>query len=97
MLLPNFAGIIPEHFRKYMVRIRLKQQGKKGQKSYRIVIMDSERWRNGETIEDIGFYDPIQNPSTIKLDQTKYESWLAKGAQPSDTVKAIAKNFFEKK
>ena len=75
-----------------MIKIRLKKQGKKGQKSYRIVIADSPDKRGGRSIDDIGFYNPLTNPSTIKLDKDKYNSWLEKGAQPSDSVKAIFKN-----
>ena len=72
-----------------MLKIRLKQQGKRGQKSYRIVVTNSITWRDGKTIEDLGFYNPLTEPSTIKVDKEKYEQWIAKGAQPSNTVKVI--------
>ena len=75
-----------------MVKIRLKQQGKKGQKSYRIVVCDTTGKRDGKSIEDIGFYNPLTNPSTIKLDRDKYSTWLTKGAQPTNTVKTLFRN-----
>ena len=75
-----------------MVKIRLKQQGKRGQKSYRIVVMNSLKWRDGATIEEIGFYNPSTNPSEIRVDMEKYNSWVSKGAQPSNSVKVMIKN-----
>ena len=75
-----------------MVKIRLKQQGKKGQKSYRIVVTHTTKKRDGRSIEDIGFYNPITNPSVMTLNKEKYNTWLTKGAQPTDSVKAIFRN-----
>ena len=75
-----------------MVKIRLKQQGQKRQKSYRIVVVSSTVKRDGQTIEDIGFYNPIKNPSEINVNMEKYNSWLKKGAMPTNTVRAIIKN-----
>lgn len=80
-----------------MVKIRLKQQGKKGQKNYRIIVTESANWRDGRSIADIGFYNPITNPSTVKLDLDKYNDWVSKGAQPTNTVKKLVANVFKAK
>lgn len=80
-----------------MVRIRLKQQGRTKQKNYRIIVIESVKKRDGRTIEEIGFYNPITNPSTVTLNVEKYLGWIAKGAQPSDTVAVLYKNVFANK
>jgi small subunit ribosomal protein S16 len=72
-----------------MVKIRLKQFGKKKQKVYRIVVMHSTDKRDGMTIEEIGFYNPLTNPSVIRIDLDKYNTWIKNGAQPTDSVKII--------
>jgi len=58
--------------------------------------MDSQRWRNGIAIDEIGFYNPQTNPSEITLDEAKYSEWIAKGAQPTSMVAAIFKNITAK-
>lgn len=72
-----------------MVRIRLRRQGSKGQPSYRIVVTDQRRARNGKYLENIGHYNPRTRPATeiIKEDRALY--WLGVGAQPSDAVRRI--------
>ena len=72
-----------------MVKIRLKQQGKKHQKIYRIVVTDSKTWRDGKVIETLGFYDPTKSPSIMQVDKSKVEEWVKNGAQMSDQVKVI--------
>jgi small subunit ribosomal protein S16 len=72
-----------------MVKIRLKQQGKKHQKVYRIVVADSLSWRGGKTIDNIGFYDPTKKPSVMEIDKEKLEKWIKNGAQMTDQVKNI--------
>jgi small subunit ribosomal protein S16 len=72
-----------------MLKIRLKRIGKKKQPSYRFVIAQASRSRDSKTVEEIGFYNPMTKPSTIKLDKEKAKSWLEKGAQPTDTVAQI--------
>ena len=69
-----------------MLRIRLRRTGKKKKPSYRIVIADSRAPRDGAFVEVIGFYDPLTDPSTVRVDAEKARDWLRKGAQPSDTV-----------
>jgi small subunit ribosomal protein S16 len=74
---------------KMPVKIRLKRLGKKGIPYYHIVVADSRAPRDGKMIEQIGSYDPTSNPATIILDNDKALSWLLKGAQPTDTARAI--------
>ena len=71
------------------VKIRLKRLGKKGIPYYHIVVADSRASRDGKHIEEIGSYDPSSNPATINLDSGKAIEWLRKGAQPTDTARAI--------
>ena len=71
---------------KYMVRIRLRRMGKKGQPSYRVVVADSESPRDGRFIEIIGSYNPRTDPPTIEIEQERAQYWLSVGAQPSDPV-----------
>jgi len=70
-------------------RIRLQRKGKKGSPFYHIVIADGRAPRDGRFIEKIGTYNPITNPAEIVLDFDKALNWLQKGAQPSDTARAI--------
>ncbi|MBP5269206.1 MAG: 30S ribosomal protein S16, partial [Ruminococcus sp.] len=58
---------------------------------YRLVVADSRYPRDGRFIEELGYYDPTKEPSLVKVDDEKVKSWIAKGAQPTDTVKAILK------
>ena len=58
---------------------------------YRIVVADSRYPRDGRFIEEIGYYDPTKEPSVVKVDAEKAKKWIANGAQPTDTVKAILK------
>lgn len=73
------------------VRIRLKRLGAKKAPFYRIVVADSRTSRNGRSIEEIGIYDPTKEPVVLKVDVEAANKWLANGAQPSDTVKALLK------
>ena len=70
-------------------RIRLQRKGKKGRPYYHLVVADSRAPRDGKYIERIGAYDPNQNPAFIEIDRDKAFDWLQKGAQPSDTSRAI--------
>jgi len=75
-----------------LLKIRLSRKGSKKKPSYRIVVIEKSRARDGRFIEVLGHYDPKKNPSNLKLDKEKYAYWLAKGAQPSDTVKSFVKS-----
>ena len=74
-----------------MVKMRLKRMGQKKAPFYRIVVSDARSPRDGRFIEEIGTYDPKQEPSAIKIDAEAAKKWLANGAQPTDTVKALLK------
>ena len=74
-----------------MVKIRLRRMGAKKSPFYRIVVADSRYPRDGRFIEEIGYYTPMEEPSVVKVDPEKAKAWMAKGAQPTDTVKALFK------
>ena len=73
------------------VKIRLRRMGAKKAPFYRVVVADSRYPRDGRFIEEIGTYNPMRDPAEIKLDSDKAKKWIANGAQPTDTVKAIFK------
>ena len=73
------------------VKIRLRRMGAKKAPFYRLVVADSRYPRDGRFIEELGYYDPTKEPSLVKVDDEKVKSWIAKGAQPTDTVKVILK------
>ena len=72
-----------------MVKIRLKRVGAKKAPFYHIVVADSRSPRDGKIIEQLGTYNPMTEPSEIKLDKEKVEKWIKNGANPTDTVKAL--------
>ena len=73
------------------VKIRLRRMGAKKAPFYRIVVADSRYPRDGRFIEEIGYYNLLQDPPVVKIDAEKAAKWIANGAQPTDTVKAIFK------
>ncbi|MCI1966719.1 MAG: 30S ribosomal protein S16 [Oscillospiraceae bacterium] len=73
------------------VKIRLRRMGAKKAPFYRIVVADSRFPRNGRFIEEIGYYNPLEEPSVVKVDAEKAKAWIANGAQPTDTVKVLFK------
>lgn len=72
-----------------MVKIRLTRLGAHKKPFYRLIVADSRARRNGPFIEILGTYDPLKEPSEIKIDLEKAKSWLQKGAQPTDTAKKL--------
>ena len=74
------------------VSIRLRRMGTTRRPAYRVVVADSRSPRDGRFIEIIGHYNPLTNPPTVKIDRDKAQAWIAKGAQPSNTVKKLIKN-----
>ncbi len=74
------------------VKMRLTRLGDKKSPFYRIVITDSRNARDGAYIDKVGHYNPITNPAEIVIDEAKAKDWLAKGVQPTDTVKNILIN-----
>ena len=73
------------------VKIRLRRMGAKKNPYYRIVVADSHFPRDGRFIEEIGTYDPLTNPATIKVDGERAKYWIGTGAQPTETVRALLK------
>tara|TARA_B100000886_G_scaffold73903_1_gene47662 strand:- start:2142 stop:2543 length:402 start_codon:yes stop_codon:yes gene_type:complete len=71
------------------VKIRLAQRGKKKNRTFRVIVADSRSPRDGKFIEDLGFYNPQDNPSSVEIDVEKAVSWLEKGAQPSERAQKI--------
>lgn len=74
-----------------MVKIRLRRMGAKKAPFYRIVVADSRYSRDGRFIEEIGYYNPAAEPAVFKVDAEKVQKWMATGAQPTDTVRALLK------
>lgn len=74
-----------------MVKIRLRRAGAKKAPFYKVVVADSRAPRDGRFIEEIGTYNPMTDPSEIKIDAQKVEQWIKNGAQPTDTVKSLLK------
>lgn len=72
-----------------MVKIRLTRLGSHKKPFYRVIVTDSKTRRDGPFIEILGTYDPLKEPSEIKLDLDKAKVWLQKGAQPTDTVRKL--------
>ena len=73
------------------VKIGLRRMGAKKAPFYRVVVADSRFPRDGRFIEEIGYYNPISTPVEIKIDAEKAQTWIKKGAQPTDTVKVLLK------
>ena len=71
------------------VKMRLMRMGKKKSPSYRVVVVDGRAPRDGRYIEQIGRYDPQQDPSLVEIDNEKATSWLSKGAQPTEAVEKL--------
>ena len=71
------------------VKIRLTRLGDKKAPFYRVVVADSRSPRDGRFIDNIGTYNPLTDPAEIKIDVKKKKKWVANGAQPTDTAKAL--------
>lgn len=74
-----------------MVKLRLARFGAKKRPFYRIVAMDSQGKRDGRYIEQLGTYDPMQDPPAVKLDVERIQYWLSVGAQPTEAVERFVK------
>lgn len=74
-----------------MVALRLNRQGTKDRPYYKIVAVDSRKRRDGRYIEQVGTYDPMKEGANYVIDLEKADSWIQKGAQPSETVASIIK------
>ena len=73
------------------VKIRLRRMGQKKAPFYRVIVSDSRSPRDGRFIEEIGTYDPNQDPSVFNIDEEAAKKWLANGAQPTETVGKLFK------
>ena len=71
------------------VKMRLRREGKRKQPFYRVVVADSRSPRDGRFIEDIGYYQPLREPSEIAIDRERALYWLGEGVQPSDAVRQL--------
>ena len=74
-----------------MLRIRLARTGAKKQSSYRVVVIDRERARDGRFVEILGHYNPRRSPPELVLNRERVTYWLGRGAQPSETVSSFLK------
>jgi len=73
------------------VHIRLTRVGATRRPAYRVIAIDSRRSRDGRALEILGFYDPLSNPITVKLDDERIANWMARGARPSAAVQRLMK------
>jgi len=71
------------------VRIRLKRLGTRKKVHWRVVVADAKMPRDGRFIEEVGYYDPRQNPARIELKIDRIKSWMSQGAKPTETVKSL--------
>ena len=74
-----------------MLKIRLRRMGAKKAPFYRIVVADSRAPRDGAFVEEIGYYNPLSNPGELTVNNEHAAEWIKKGAQPTDTVRALLK------
>ena len=74
-----------------MVKIRLTRKGAHKKPFYRVIVADSRKRRDGPFIEILGTYDPMKDPSVVKIDSERARYWLDKGAQPTSVVKKLLK------
>jgi small subunit ribosomal protein S16 len=75
-----------------MLRIRLRRTGARNQPSYRIVVADSRKPRDGAFVDQLGHYNPRQDPPEVVIDEEKARAWISKGAQPSEAVQRMLNN-----
>jgi small subunit ribosomal protein S16 len=72
-----------------MVKIRLRRMGKRNRAFYRVVVSDSRSVPTASALEELGYYDPVQEPAIIQIDRERVDYWLGQGAQISSTVKSL--------
>ena len=73
------------------VKLKLTRLGSKKHPFYRVVAANDETRRDGRALQLLGYYNPMTNPAEVKLDADKIKEWLARGAEPTDTVRALIK------
>lgn len=69
-----------------LLKIRLQRRGAKKRPSYRVVVIPARSARDSRCVDDLGYYDPVPDPSTVAIDVDRAADWIRKGAQPSDRV-----------
>jgi small subunit ribosomal protein S16 len=74
-----------------MLSIRLRRTGTTKRPYYRVVVADSQAWRDGRFVEVLGHYDPRRHPAAVKIDAERAQYWIKKGARPSETVRSLLK------
>ena len=75
-----------------MLRIRLRRTGARNQPSYRIVVADSRKPRDGAFVDHLGHYNPRLDPPEVVIDEERAREWISKGAQPSEAVQRMLNN-----
>jgi small subunit ribosomal protein S16 len=80
-----------------LLRIRLARTGAKKKASYRVVVIEREKARDGRFVEILGHYNPRRNPAEVVLNRDRINYWLGRGAQPSETVRSLVKKTAEPK
>jgi small subunit ribosomal protein S16 len=76
-----------------MLAIRLARFGAKKKPTYRVVVIEKERARNSRSVEVVGLYNPVANPTQVQLNHERIGHWMKNGAQPSDTVIRLLKKY----
>jgi small subunit ribosomal protein S16 len=74
-----------------MLSIRLRRTGTTKKPHYRVVVANSQDWRDSRFVEVLGHYDPRKQPALVKIDKERADYWISKGARPSDTVRSLLK------
>ena len=93
-LLPFYgreANIKPKGVGLLAVKLKLTRLGSKKHPFYRVVAANDETRRDGRPLEFLGYYNPMTNPADVKLNADKIKEWLARGAEPTDTVRSLIK------
>ncbi len=72
-----------------MLKIKLTRTGKKGASHYRIIVAEKRSKRDGRFVAELGYYSPLTDPATVKIDRKQLDYWLSKGAQPTPTLKNL--------
>ena len=73
-----------------MLKIKLQRKGKRDQAQYRIIVAEAKSKASGRYVDLLGTYNPNTDPAVFNLDTNKYQHWLKKGAQPTDTIRRLA-------
>lgn len=72
-----------------MLKIRLRRMGKRNRPFFRVVVSDGRSTPTGAAVEEVGYYDPVQQPAQVKIDKERVQYWVDRGAQVSETVKSL--------